>query len=301
MMSKFIWRVSGYIEILRIHNLLVSALAALLGIKAVYAGVTSTPSSITSYLLPISTVTLVAAGGYVINDYFDVDSDLINKPSRPIPSGRVSRDEALILSIILFSIGLLTSYLTGPLSLTYAVVNAFLLVMYSKHLKKRGLIGNLVVSVASANSIIYGGLATSEMIKDPILTINTLLPAFYAGVFTLMREMVKGIEDVAGDLRMNVKTLAITKGVKTASKVAILLMIIIIMISPLPYVISRYGFLYVSLALLTDILLIKSVKDLIKAKSDVELMKTSSRVRSYTKVAMLVGILAFLVDLIFRT
>lgn len=301
MMSKFIWRVSGYIEILRIHNLLVSALATLLGIKAVYAGVTSTPSSITSYLLPISTVTLVAAGGYVINDYFDVDSDLINKPSRPIPSGRVSRDEALILSIILFSIGLLTSYLTGPLSLTYAIVNAFLLVMYSKRLKKKGLIGNLVVSVASANSIIYGGLATSEMIKDLILTINTLLPAFYAGVFTLMREVVKGIEDVAGDLRMNIKTLAITKGVKTASKVAILLMIMIIMISPLPYVISRYGFLYVSLALLTDILLIKSITDLIKAKSDVELMKTSSRVRSYTKVAMLVGILAFLVDLIFRT
>ena len=300
-MSRFVWRVSGYIEILRIHNLLVSALATLLGIKAVYAGVTSTSLSITSYLLPISTVVLVAAGGYVINDYFDVNSDLINKPSRPIPSGRVSRDEALILSIILFSIGLSTSYLTGTLSLIYAIVNAFLLVMNSKHLKKRGLIGNLVVSIASANSIIYGGLAVSEMIKDIVLTTNTLLPAFYAGVFTLMREVVKGIEDIAGDLKMNVKTLAITRGVKTASKVVILLMIVIITISPLPYITSGYGVLYMSLALLTDLLLIKSIIELIKAKSELELVKTSSRIRSYTKVAMLVGILAFLIDLTFRT
>jgi len=300
-MSRFVWRVSGYIEILRIHNLLVSALATLLGIKAVYAGVTSTSLSITSYLLPISTVVLVAAGGYVINDYFDVDSDLINKPSRPIPSGRVSRDEALILSIILFSIGLSTSYLTGTLSLIYAIVNTFLLVMYSKHLKKRGLIGNLVISIASANSIIYGGLAISEMIRDIVLTTNTLLPAFYAGVFTLMREVVKGVEDVAGDLKMNVKTLAITRGVKTASKVVIFLMIVIITISPLPYIASGYGVLYMSLALLTDLLLIKSIIDLTKAKTELELVKTSSRIRSYTKVAMLVGILAFLIDLTFRT
>ncbi|MQK95647.1 UbiA family prenyltransferase, partial [Escherichia coli] len=92
------------------------------------------PLNLTALILPIAVVVLIAAGGYVINDYYDAEIDLINKPFRPIPSGRVSKVEALILSLILMSLGIAFSYYVGLISFTYAVFNAVLLILYSRRL-----------------------------------------------------------------------------------------------------------------------------------------------------------------------
>ncbi len=301
-MSRLTWRISGFIEILRIHNLLVSAMATFLGFEAVYVSVGSKVlPNFTTLILPIIIVVLIAAGGYVINDYYDAEIDSVNKPFRPIPSGRVSRAEALTLSLMLIFLGVMLSYYVGVVSLTYAVFNAALLILYSKRLKREGVIGNLVISMASANSIIFGGLALSETYSDLMLTTYTLIPAIYAFIFTLMREIVKGIEDVAGDMRMGVKTLAITKGVKYSSKVSLLLMISIALFSPYPYLLGIYGITYLVLVLITDALLIYSIIRLARTTEELEIIKTSSTLRSYTKIAMLIGIISFLADLIVKS
>ncbi len=301
-MSRFVWRVSGFVEILRVHNLLASAMATLLGFEAVHAVISDEiVLNLTLMMLPIAAVILVAAGGYVVNDYYDSEIDAVNKPSRPIPSGRVSKKEALILSLTLMFAGIIISGYVGVFSLAYAIFNGALLVLYSKRLKKEGLIGNLAVGVASANSIIFGGLVLSEIYGDLTLVKYTLVPGTYAFIFTLAREVVKGMEDVAGDKRMGVKTLAAVRGVKYASKVSILLMIMVVLFSPYPYISGIYGTPYLVLASVTDALLIYSVIRLMRASDELDIIKTSSSLRSYTKVAMFLGITAFLADLLIRT
>lgn len=300
-MNRLMWRLSGFVEILRVHNLFVSVMAFFLGFATAYTFVGSGKFlNYPSALIPLVTVILVAAGGYVINDYYDAEIDSVNKPARPIPSGRVSRGEALVLSIASILVGVAASLFVGPATFTYAAFNALLVVAYSKRLKKEGLIGNLVVSIVSANSIVFGGLSLSEIYGNIALATYSLIPATYAFTFTLMREVIKGVEDVVGDSRMGVKTLAVTRGVKYASKVSLVLMVFIIMFSPYPYLSGMYGFPYLTLVALTDALLIYSIVKLVKANSDVDVVRVSSSLRSYTKVAMFTGILAFLVDLLMR-
>lgn len=295
-MGRLLWRFSGFIEILRIHNLLASAVATLLGFMTVYAGSRSELSLSTS-LIPISVVVLVAGGGYVINDYFDVVTDSINKPTRPIPSGRVLKDEALLLSIALMTLGIILATLIGVVSFAYALINALLLVVYSKNLKRAGLVGNLVVSTASANSILYGGLAASEYLGRFQLISYTAPPVAYAFIFTLMREIIKGVEDYVGDLKSNIKTLAVIKGVKYASNISISLMILIITSSPIPYILGLYGIMYLILTACMDVILMLSIITLIRGSNTDELIRRAALVRSYTKAAMFLGILAFLTDI----
>ncbi|MEM0453451.1 MAG: geranylgeranylglycerol-phosphate geranylgeranyltransferase [Sulfolobales archaeon] len=300
-MSGFIWRLSGFVEILRIHNLLVSAMATFLGFNAVYVVVSNRASiDLASVIIPVITVILVAGGGYVINDYYDAEIDAINKPSRPIPSGRVNRNEALILSLILMIIGVILSLTIGLITFFYAIFNGLLLIAYSKELKKEGVIGNLAISVASANSIIFGGLALSEIYREITLVTYTLIPALYAFGFTFMREIIKGVEDVIGDSKRGVKTLATTKGVKYASQISLALMVFIVMFSPYPYLSNMYGITYLALVTVTDTLLLYSIIKLVRARSEPDIIKASASLRSYTKVAMFVGIMAFLADLLMK-
>lgn len=298
-MSRLLWRFSGFIEILRIHNLITSAIATLLGFMTIYV-VYDIRLNIQSSIPTITTVVLVAGGGYVINDFFDVEVDFVNKPSRPIPSGRVLKSEALALGLTLMIVGVALALLTaGVFSFIYAILNAILLILYSKSLKKKGLLGNIIVGMASANSIVYGGLAASEVIRRLDLVVNTLIPAFYAFVFTVMREIVKGIEDHVGDAKRGVRTLAVVYGVNYAAKISIFLMTIIIIISPLPYVLNMYGVVYVISITIVNMILIKSIATLLRLK-DEDSIRRAAAVRSYTKVAMVLGVLAFLLDLILR-
>lgn len=295
-MSRLLWRLSGFIEILRIHNLLASAVATLLGFMTVYVG-SSDELSLSTSLMPILVVVLIAGSGYVINDYFDVVTDSINKPTRPIPSGRVRRNEALLLSMILMISGLTLAAFIGVGSFTYALINALLLIAYSKNLKRAGLVGNLVVSTTSANSILYGGLAASEYLGRLQLISCSIPPAIYAFIFTLMREIIKGIEDYVGDLKSSIKTLAVIKGVKYASNTSMILMTSIITLSPVPYVLNLYGIIYLALTICVDVVLMVSIITLIRGRNTDELIRRAALVRGYTKVAMFLGILAFLIDI----
>lgn len=297
-MGRILWRLSGFVELLRPHNLVISAIATLLGFTTVSV-VPDSKLDVHASIPSIATVILIAGGGYVINDFFDVDIDAVNKPTRPIPSGRVLRSEALALSIVLMASGIIIALLaTGTLSFIYALLNAVLLVLYSKYVKRMGLLGNVIVGVASANSIVYGGLAASEATRRLDLVANTLSPALYAFIFTVMREFVKGIEDYVGDSRGGIKTLAVVKGVGYTARISAFLAVVIVAMSPLPYALGMYGLIYMMLTAVADIILLKSLVTLLKSKDDLEIIRRAALVKSYTKMAMPIGIAAFLLDLI---
>ncbi len=290
-------KVRGYLQLVRLHNLVATVVTTLIGYLAVAV---SLGKYGLSPAVPLSTVVLVAAGGYAINDYFDVEVDLINKPYRPIPSGLVSRKEALVLSIILIVAGVSLATLSGPVSFIFASLNALLLVMYSYRIKELGILGNIVVSFEGAASIIYGGLALAEYEGALRYVAFTGIPALYAFLLLLSREIVKTIEDYIADAVRDVKSLPRVIGVNKSAIIAVVLLALVVALSPLPYLLVGYGTMYLILTSLTDIVIAYSMIKLVSRKYKIEPEKVASRVRAYLKVAIFIGSLAFLADLVLR-
>ena len=290
-------RIKGYLLLTRPHNLAALVVTTLIGWLTV---ATAFPTNqLINPLYPIGTVLLVAAGGYVINDYFDYEVDLINKPYRPIPSGAVSRGEALSLSIFLGVSGVIIATPSGPVTTLFAAGNGLLIYLYSYKLKELGFIGNLVVAYEGASSIIYGAVAALEFSGGLSLTYVPLIPSIYAFLLLLGREVVKTIEDYRADEVREVKSIPRLFGVKAASYLSASLLAGVTALSPIPYF-KGYGLMYLSLALLTDALLIHSVIKLVRIPLSKGFEVVAGKLRSVLKVAIFTGSMAFFLDLLLQ-
>jgi len=205
------------VRLTRVWNLLIIGLA-----QYCTAALLINPDSLLDVrllLLVVSTV-LIAAGGYSINDYYDIKIDLINKPDRVVVGKVLSRRVVLLLHTILSvsgtALGFLLSWQLGVVNF----ISAFLLWLYSNALKRLPFIGNFVVAVLT-------GLA--------VIVVNLLLPpwlatvgiyALFAFFMTLIREIIKDIEDLKGDNTFGCKTLPIIWGIRS-TKVFVYLLIVV--------------------------------------------------------------------------
>ncbi|AHC51782.1 MFS transporter [Sulfolobus acidocaldarius SUSAZ] len=236
--------VKAYLELIRVHNVVGSAVSAFMGYV-----IATTWKFTPLFFLPLLVVSLIAAGGYVINDIYDIEVDKINKPERPLPSGRIEVNIARRFSIVLFAVGLIISIPLGLIPFGVALITIILLYEYARSLKKLGLVGNFIVSLTSALSAYYGGLASGSLLG------NFIIPTIYIFFFTLSREFVKGIEDIEGDKRNGVNTLAVKLGEKSTWIIAKIILGILIFTSPLPYFLG-FNLIYLIGILALDVLLI---------------------------------------------
>ena len=165
---------------------------------------------------------LIAAAGYIINDYFDLNIDLVNKPAKLVIDKIIKRRWAMVWHIALSLIGVALCFYIDLHSHTFwlgaaNLVCVFLLFGYSVALKKKLLIGNILISVLTAwviivvylcyqNSFYIPGIAGSQ---DPNIKIRfTRIAMLYAGfafVISLIREVIKDIEDMEGDAKYGCK------------------------------------------------------------------------------------------------
>lgn len=285
----------AYAELVRVHNLIVTLFTTYIGYAIVYRTIHASLGFDQWFLLIVAVVVLVAAGGYAINDYFDREIDAINKPERPIPSGRISPHEALLLSIVVGIAGLSLTLLVGSLTFIYAFVNAVLVYAYSWRLKRTGLIGNMVIAFNSASSIVFGGLAYAELTRvwQPLNTV--IVVALIAFLLVLAREFVKGVEDYVGDKTHGVRTLAVTLGPRRASLIALITILMVVIISPLPYILGLYSVLYLVLAAAVDVMALYSTLQLVRAHDPI---KEAAKARRTLKICFLIGAIAFIAGLI---
>ncbi|MCD6513410.1 MAG: geranylgeranylglycerol-phosphate geranylgeranyltransferase [Candidatus Odinarchaeota archaeon] len=279
-------RPKAYISITRPSNTIIVALSAILGYLI---AVSPNGLSLQIILLLFLSAGSISSGGHVINDYVDKDIDAINKPYRPIPSGAISPKSALLYSMILFALGVLLSFLINIYTFTIAFISSVLLIVYSFVTKRLGIIGNITIATLASLTFIYGGLAAC-------LSNRIVYPAYFAFILTLGREIVKGIEDYEGDKLHNIKTLAVTKGINYSCYISAILFIILIVTSPLPFVLGEFTIVYLIIAVcFVDIIMFASIIYLLKYKS-----KKIKTVRVISKGAMFLGILAFLLDSLVR-
>lgn len=188
-------------------------------------------------LLTLATV-FITAGGYVINDYFDTRTDLVNRPQTVIVGRSLSRRVAIILHIILNIIGVLLGLVVSIsigkpiLSLLFVLV-AGLLWFYSTTYKRQFLLGNLMVAILTATVpliallfelprlyTVYWKMVASFELKLGIITYWVGGYALFAFLLTLVREIIKDIEDFEGDQVFGRNTIPVFLGKKVARTVA---------------------------------------------------------------------------------
>jgi 4-hydroxybenzoate polyprenyltransferase len=202
-----------------------------------------TPTLFTISLL--STI-LIAAAGYIINDYFDVKTDKINRPETVVIDVTIKRRWAMILHIIFNAVGLLLGFYLALkchslILLTFQILSILLLWFYSTHFKKQLLVGNLVVSILTATiplmPMVYdyyliGGInpIVEFMIGDYLKTLFIIILGYSAFAFltSFAREVIKDMEDYKGDIQTGGKTMPIVWGMITSKVVTFFLIIITI-------------------------------------------------------------------------
>jgi 4-hydroxybenzoate polyprenyltransferase len=159
------------------------------------------------FLIVASTV-MIAAAGYIINDYYDIKIDLINKPDRVVIGKTITRRYAIffhtVISVTGVGIGLLINWKVGAVNF----VSVFLLWLYSNNLKRLPLIGNLVVAVLTGLSLFLLSFLYEQYLP---LVMTYSLFAFF---MTLIREIVKDMEDMKGDTTFGCRTLPIVWGIR---------------------------------------------------------------------------------------
>ncbi|MEQ9166158.1 MAG: geranylgeranylglycerol-phosphate geranylgeranyltransferase [Fulvivirga sp.] len=238
--------ISGFIQLTRFWNLLIIALAQYFTAYFLLSN-SSLVFSKEMVLLSFSTI-IIAAAGYIINDYYDVKIDLINKPKRVVVGRILKRRVAMIahtvLNFIGIGIGLHLSWKLGALNF----LCAFVLWLYSNQLKRIAFLGNLSVALLTGLSILIIGLFFEP---DNILIMAYSLFAF---AFTLIREIIKDIEDLKGDSTFGCKTLPVVYGVrKTKNIIYILSYLFLIGLCTLAYVIVGLAMTYLCLGLIIPI------------------------------------------------
>lgn len=269
-------RVADWLRLLRAGNCAVVSLGAYTGYVAGRGG--SLPQGV---LVAVSAA-LVAAWGNIVNDYFDLESDAISKPWRPLPSRRISPGSAVSASLLLLAAGLALGFLVSPLCGFTAVLASALLFLYSWRVKALGLPGNVLIAFLAALNVVYGALASPEPWRS-------LLPSAYAFLIILGREVLKGVEDLEGDAARGVKTVASTLGARAALRVSAVLLLAVVALSPLP-LLSGYGALYALFAFGGVDAPIALA--LLKAGPEPRRAWIATRI---LKVPLLMGLLAFLV------
>ena len=170
-------------------------------------------------------VVFIAAAGNVINDVQDYEIDLINKPDKVIIEKHLSKYGANVLYVVLNVLALMLSALVGAKTQFeggfYIIpIMIGLLYLYSMYFKKMPLIGNIVVAILSASAIVIPHWFNNQSFDYEDQIVAYLYFAF-ALILSLVREIVKDIEDIEGDKAQGAKTLPILVGVKASKGVAI--------------------------------------------------------------------------------
>lgn len=166
---------------------------------------------------------LITAGGNAMNDLFDIDIDRINRPNRPLVSGKLSASQAKVFYAVVTTAGLLASALLGVGPLVIAVGAAVVIFMYSFKLKRSIFWGNLSVAIVTGLTFIYAGASVSDF-KD------VYPAAIFAFLANLIREIIKDAEDVRGDGQIGVKTIATKYGTKTSAYLSIVLTVLLLLL-----------------------------------------------------------------------
>lgn len=237
-------RLLAILEILRPHNM-IAAGACVCSSYVLSGGRDASPA-----VWPAVFTALVTGLGNLINDFFDADIDRVNKPQRPIPSGKLTRGgvlrfyaagTALITTLMIFAL--------PPAVFALMVVWEALLFTYAIRVKRVALFGNILIGAVCASAFLVGAMVTGALGI-------AVIPALFAFVFVLGRELVKGAEDVEGDRLAGARTLAVRCGAARAAQWGAMVLFVCAVAAPVPALVRYFGTTY---GILMEVLVVPGI------------------------------------------
>ena len=259
------------------------------------------------FLLLVVSSIFIAAAGYIINDYFDINIDRINKPEKMVVEKIINRRWAILLHWLITTIGLIISlYIGFKTSFIVFIANiicTLLLWFYSTTFKKKLLSGNIIISLLTAWTVLVLYFATNITYHSGTSLSPYIYAAFnrifkfavlyggFAFIISLIREVVKDIEDMEGDSKYNCKTMPIVWGIPTSKVFAgVWLVVLIGILSIIQFYALQLGWLLISFYCLLVVVLplIWILRKLYVAQSS----KHYHQLSQIIKLVMLFGILS---------
>ena len=208
-------------------------------------------------------VFFISASILVSNDYFDIETDKINAPHRPIPSNLVTPSGALILALSLLAAGLATSFAININAFILSVILTIVGFLYNRKFKKFGLLGNLMVSFSVGMTFIYGGV----LVGLPFNKIAWLF-GIIAALVDLGEEIAADVMDEKGDKLTGSKSIAIIYGRTKALKISFAIFLVVIAASVTPFLLNWFKLIYLVPILLMDIAIFYSAVKLVRSKGE---------------------------------
>ncbi len=229
---------------------------------------------------------LVNAAGNIINDFFDIEIDKINRPNRVLPSGKISLQFALnsYVSITYFAF-ILAFYNLNFNAFLIVLITSAMMFLYSYQLKKIAFVGNVVVAFFTGLAFLFGSLVSGSVYCG-------IIPSVFAFLISLMRELVKDIEDIKGDKLANISTYPLKYGIKATVKLISITGIVLIISTTIPFLLKIYNLYYfIFVSIFVNGILVYVIRSLNKSTSQT----TISKMSLLLKLGMIFGILAIFI------
>jgi 4-hydroxybenzoate polyprenyltransferase len=270
--------IESMLRLTRVGNLLIIAFAQYFTAACLIGTYTLLDKEL--FLLVCSTV-MIAAAGYIINDYYDVKIDYINKPDKVVIGKGITRRYAILFHVVLSVAGIFFGTLAFWKIGVINIMSVFLLWLYSNSLKRVAFIGNFTVALLTALSILLVDFLYDA--TNPLILVYSIFAFF----MTLIREIIKDIEDLRGDNTFGCKTLPIVLGLRrTKYVIYAILAIFTVIVVVLNHFYSALPFRYYLLFLFVPLLLFLIWLVRADTKKDFSLLS------SVCKAIMLLGILS---------
>jgi geranylgeranylglycerol-phosphate geranylgeranyltransferase len=272
-------KIKALIQLCRPVNVLITFVS----IPAAIWLAVGTACDILTFFLAASSGALVAAGANAMNDAFDIEIDKINRPDRPLPRGALTRVDARNMWLLTSFAAICINLFFNLFALSIVLFAVLLLYYYSARLKRSILAGNITVGLMTGMAFMYGGAVVEH-------TDRTILPAIFAFLINVARELVKDVEDREGDKKEHAVTFAVRYGIRPSLTLATLLLLILISVTLIVAYSSFYNGYFTYIVLTADILLCTAGVMMWQDSSSVMMR----RVSTILKFSMAVGLLAII-------
>ena len=272
-------KVKAYIQLSRPINLLITVIS--IPVACWIAG--GTKDDWFSILFAALTGVFVAAGANSINDAFDIDIDRINRPNRPLPRGTLTPQNAREMWFLVSSGAIIFNFFLNVAAFVIVVIVVVILYYYSAKLKRTVFLGNFVVAIMTGMAFVYGGIVMNNIERS-------IMPALFAFLSNLARELVKDVEDIEGDRREHALTLPITFGVKPALWLATISLLILIGSTLLAVYFSIYHIAFLYTVIGADALILSEIVMMWHSASPIQMRRVSISI----KMSMGIGLAAII-------
>ena len=232
--------IGAFLRLIRWPNLAFIAATQVLFYFCIYKPIFQFDNNRTFIWIVIASV-VIAAAGYIINDYFDLNIDQINKPQKNVFAKIIHRRWAIVWHLVLSAAGIVATIIAVSNKWYLVLANIFCVILlwfYSTSFKRQLLVGNLVIAVLTAWTVLILFFAFTEP-RHALIGTNpdtikffriSFLYAGFAFIISLIREAIKDMEDMEGDARYGCRTLPIVAGIR-ATKIYVVIWAVVLVAS----------------------------------------------------------------------